>query len=73
MRLLIVPAVLSLGLAACNTMAGLGEDMQQAGSSLQRRATEAQGSHAPDNAAPGFYNTPETVVPPPPPPYNPDE
>ena len=40
--------LLCLVLAGCDTMAGFGEDMQQAGSGLSRRATEAKyGSQPP--------------------------
>jgi len=46
-------------------MAGLGQDMQQAGFNLQNRAEEAR-HPAPDQAA-EVYGTPQTVTYPPPP------
>jgi predicted small secreted protein len=45
-------------LAGCDTMAGLGQDMQRAGSNLTSKATESK------------YNS-ETPPPPPPPDYPP--
>ena len=42
MKALSISVSLCLALAGCNMMAGLGEDMQQAGVNLQQRAAEAQ-------------------------------
>ena len=52
-------------------MAGLGEDMQQAGVNLRQRATEAQQSGTPDSGSEGIYNAPQTMTYPtsPPPQY----
>ena len=59
---------LCLALAGCNTMAGLGQDMQQAGANLQQKAGGSQQSMA------GGYNdqmydpmSPPNYTPPPPP------
>jgi len=65
MRLVAVSAALCMLLTGCNMMAGLGQDMQQAGFNLQSRAEEAQ-HPAPDQAA-EVYGTPQTVTYPPPP------
>ena len=43
-------------------MAGLGEDMQQAGVNLQQRAAEAQQNRAPDYGSEGIYNAPQTMT-----------
>lgn len=39
---LIAAAITSLGLAACNTVAGAGEDMQAAGTAVKDTAKDAQ-------------------------------
>ena len=49
--------LLCLILAGCDTMAGFGQDMQQAGSNLSRNATEAK------------YGSQQPYPPPPPQPY----
>jgi predicted small secreted protein len=56
---------LCLGLAGCNTMAGLGQDMQRAGSNLQERAADSQAGVAPDRATQNSYNAPGSYAPPP--------
>jgi predicted small secreted protein len=38
-------------LVGCNTMAGMGEDMQRAGANLENRATESQ--RLPPSSPPG--------------------
>jgi predicted small secreted protein len=70
MKALMLSAALCLMLAGCNTMAGLGQDMQQAGANLQQRATESQQASVEDNGQ--LYNPmspPDYQPPPPPQPY----
>jgi len=65
MRLVAVTAAVCVLLTGCNMMAGLGQDMQQAGINLQNRADEGQ-RPAPAQGA-EVYDTPQTVTYPPPP------
>jgi predicted small secreted protein len=68
MRLVAISAVICALLAGCNTMAGLGQDMQQAGYNLQNRADDAR-QPPPDQGA-VVYSSPQTgTYPPAPPPY----
>ena len=62
MKALAISVSLCLALAGCNMMAGLGEDMQQAGVNLQQRAAEAQQNTAPDYDSEGIYNAPQTMT-----------
>jgi predicted small secreted protein len=57
--------VLSMALAACNTIAGLGEDMQQVGANLQRGADESQQKIAPRYSSQAAYRSPEVMAYPP--------
>ncbi len=67
MRTLILPFAICLSLSACNTMAGLGEDMQQAGANLQSRAGRSQQNVAPEYGSEASYRSPEDMAYPPPP------
>ena len=40
---LIAAALTSIALSSCNTMSGLGRDMQKAGNSLESSANRSQG------------------------------
>ena len=40
MTVLIAAALLSIGLAGCNTTAGFGQDVKAAGSAIEGKATE---------------------------------
>ena len=62
MKVLSISVSLCLALAGCNMMAGLGDDMQQAGVNLRQRATEAQPNGTPDYGSEGIYNAPQTMT-----------
>ncbi|HET7881817.1 MAG TPA: hypothetical protein VFL55_13100 [Acetobacteraceae bacterium] len=68
MRLVAISATVCVLLAGCNTMAGLGQDMQQAGYNLQNRADDAR--QPPPAQGTVVYSSPQTdVYPASPPPY----
>ena len=60
MKALSISVSLGLALASCNMMAGLGEDMQQAG--VNQRATEAKKNGTPDYGSERIYNAPQTMT-----------
>jgi predicted small secreted protein len=61
MRTLVLPFAMCLSLTGCNTMAGLGEDMQQAGANLQSRADQSQQNVAPQYGYEASYSGPEVT------------
>ncbi|MBV9778080.1 MAG: entericidin A/B family lipoprotein [Acetobacteraceae bacterium] len=68
MRFLPFALLASLALAGCNTMAGAGQDLQNAGANLQSSATGAPPPPAPQN---NFNTGPITPPPPTLPPESP--
>jgi predicted small secreted protein len=71
MKTLTLTFALCLALAGCNTMAGLGEDMQQAGSKLQQKASGSQQTMASGYSDQVYdpMSPPNFTPPPPPQPY----
>ena len=74
MKTLVASIGLCLALAGCNTMAGIGQDMQQGGRNLTHSAREAQQPNPPppppayaSGEAPAYPPPPASYPPPPPP------